>query len=69
MCSCVAGHGPLTDGGGLQHERDNAEEVDVGIVNSELHKDGLGVHVKPGVVIKVLEGSTKTRAGLNDGGR
>lgn len=46
----------LTYGCGLQHERDNAEEVDVGVVHSELNKDALGVRVKPRAVIKVLKG-------------
>lgn len=48
-------------GCGLQYECDNAEEVDVCVVHSELHEDGLGVCIKPGVVIKVLQGSKESK--------
>lgn len=58
--SHAAEHGLPTYPCGLQHQRDNAEEIDVGIVHSELNKDSLGVDVKPGVVIKVPEDSTWT---------
>lgn len=54
----ISTSGLLTCCCGLQHECDDAEEVDIGIVHSELKKDCLGVHVKPGVLIKVLKGST-----------
>lgn len=54
----VAENGSFTYGCGLQHECNNAEEVDIGIVHSELNKYRLGVGVKPGVVIKVLKRST-----------
>lgn len=57
----IAEHGLLTNGCCLKHESNNAEKVDVGIVHSELHKDCLGVHIKPGVFIKVLKDSTKSK--------
>lgn len=44
---------------GLKHECHNAEEVDVGIVHSEFHKDGLGVHINPRVVIEVPKNSAE----------
>lgn len=62
----MAEHRLLTDGCGLKHECNDAEEVDVGIVYSELHKDCLGVHIKPGVVIEVLKDATRRKTGLND---
>lgn len=55
----------LTNSCGLKHECNNAEEVDVGIVNGELHKDCLSVHIKPGVVIKVPKDSTRRKTWLN----
>ena len=63
MCSShtVAKHWILTYGCGLQHECDNAKEVDVGIIHSELNKDSLGIRIKPGAVIKVLKGPTETQ--------
>lgn len=61
MCDShrISASGLLTCCCGLQHECDHAEEVDIGIVHSELNKDCLGVHVKPGVLIKILKGSTE----------
>lgn len=50
----------LTCGCGLQYEGDNAKKVDICIIHSELHKECLGVHIKPGVIIKVLEDSIST---------
>lgn len=60
LCSShtVAEHKPLTYGCGLHHECDNAEEVDIGVVHSELNKDRLSVHIKPGGIIKVLKRPT-----------
>lgn len=46
-----------TQGAGLQGQSDDAEQVDVGIVDSELHKHGSGQPVQPGVVKEILENS------------
>lgn len=58
-------HRLLTDGCGLKHERNNTEEVDIGVVHRELHKDCLGVCIKPGAVIKVLKDPTRREPGLD----
>ena len=46
-----------TKGAGLQGQSDNAEQVDVSVVDRELHKHGSGQAVQPGVVKEILEGS------------
>lgn len=51
-----------TRGAGLQGQRDDAEQVDVGIVGSERHKHGCGQAVQPGTVKQVLENSVGRRA-------
>lgn len=45
----------LTQGTILQGECDDAEQVDIGVVDSELHKHGSGQGVQPAVVKKILE--------------
>lgn len=45
----------LTQGTILQGERDDAEQVDIGVVDSELHKHGSGQGVQPAVVKEILE--------------
>lgn len=45
----------LTQGTILQGERDDAEQVDIGVVDSELHKHGSGQRVQPAVVKEILE--------------
>lgn len=52
-------HGLHTGSSGLKHEGYDAEEVDVSIVHSEFHKDCLGVHINPCVVIEILKNSTE----------
>ena len=42
-------------GAGLQGQSDNAEQVDVSVVDRELHKHGSGQAVQPGVVKEILE--------------
>lgn len=37
----------LTHGRRLKQQRDDAEEVDVGVVDAELHEDGSGVWIQP----------------------
>lgn len=49
----------LTQGAVLQCECDNAEQVDVGVVDSELHKHCSGQGVQPAVVKEVLEDSAE----------
>lgn len=51
-----------TQGAGLQGQSDDAEQVDVGIVDSELHKHSSGQAVQPGVVKEILENSAGRRA-------
>ena len=46
-----------TQGTGLQGQSDDAEQIDVGVVDRELHKHGSGQAVQPGVVKQVLENS------------
>lgn len=41
----------------LQQERNDAEEVDVSVINCELHKDRSGVAVYPFVPEEMLKGS------------
>ena len=48
-----------TQGTGLQGQSDDAEQVDVGVVDRELHKRGSGQAVQPGVVKEVLESSVE----------
>lgn len=52
-------HGLRACSSGLKHEGYDAEEVDVSVVHSEFHKDCLGVHVNPCVVIEILKNSTE----------
>ena len=61
LSNTVSVPGLLTYGRGFQHECYNAEKVDVCVVHSELNEDGLGVHIEPGVVIKILKNSVCTR--------
>ena len=58
---CCSQTQSLTYGSGLQHESGNAEEVDIGIIHSEFYEDCPGVHVNPGAVKQVLNGSVETR--------
>lgn len=37
----------LTCGISLKQQRDDAEEVDVGVIDSELHQDGPGLCIQP----------------------
>lgn len=46
-----------TQAAGLQHECDDAEEVDIGIVDGELHKHCSGQSVQPGVIKEILKNS------------
>lgn len=45
----------LTYCGGLHQESDDAEEVHICIINSELNKDGSCVHVQPFILKKILK--------------
>lgn len=45
----------------LQQERNDAEEVDVSIINCELHKDRSGVAIQPFVPEEMLKGSGKNQ--------
>lgn len=47
----------LTYSSRLQQESDDAEEVDVSVVNSEFYKDGSGVAIQPLVPGEILEAS------------
>lgn len=47
----------LTYSSSLQQERNNAEEVDVSVVNCELHEDCSGVAIQPFVAKEILKGS------------
>lgn len=46
----------FTYGGGLQQECDDAEEVDISIINCELHKDCSGVPIQPFLLEEILKG-------------
>lgn len=41
----------------LKQESDDAEEVHVSIINSELHKDRPGVHIQPFIPEQMLKGA------------
>lgn len=45
----------------LQQERNDAEEVDVRVINCELHKDRSGVAIQPFVPEEMLKGSGKNQ--------
>lgn len=47
----------LTYSRGLQQKRDNAEEIHICIINSELNKDGPRVHIEPHIVEQIVEGA------------
>lgn len=49
----------LTYGGILQQECDDAEEVDISIINCELHKDCSGVPIQPFLLKEILNGPVK----------
>lgn len=46
-----------TQGACLQGQSDDAEQVNVGIVDGELHKNSSSQSVQPGIVKEVLENS------------
>lgn len=47
----------LTYSCGFKQECDDAEEVDISIINGELHKDRPGVHIQPLVSEQRLKGA------------
>lgn len=49
----------LTYGGILQQECDDAEEVNISIINCELHKDCSGVPIQPLLLKEILNGPVK----------
>lgn len=51
-----------TQSAGLQGQSDDAEQVDIGVVDSEFHKHSSGQAIQPGVVKEILENSVGRRA-------